>query len=168
MKKLIIVNGIMGVGKTTTCNELASILKPCVFLDGDWCWMSKPFVVNEQTQAMVLDNITHLLRNFLMCRQYEYVIFCWVLHRKEILDLILSQLADIGFEKYVFTLTASPEALTERLRGDVKNKLREPDIVQRSLERMHMYDKMDTVKIDVSSITPREAASRIAEAVLWH
>ena len=57
----------MGVGKTTTCRILRDRLDKCVFLDGDWCWDMHPFVVNAETKAMVLDNICHLLNNFLQC-----------------------------------------------------------------------------------------------------
>ena len=44
MKKLILINGTMGAGKTTTCQELLKILQPSVFLDGDWCWKMHPFI----------------------------------------------------------------------------------------------------------------------------
>ena len=65
MKKLIIIGGTMGVGKTTTGQALKKFLPRCAFLDGDWCWDMEPFVVTDETRAMVMDNITHLLRNFL-------------------------------------------------------------------------------------------------------
>ena len=61
MKNLIIVGGTMGVGKTATCRELQKILPRNVFLDGDWCWDMHPFVVTEETKAMVNGNIAHLL-----------------------------------------------------------------------------------------------------------
>ena len=38
---------------------------------------------------MVMDNITHLLNNFLHCSAYENVIFCWVMDRQAILDDLL-------------------------------------------------------------------------------
>ncbi len=74
-KKLIIVNGAMGVGKTTTCKELNKSLQNSVLLDGDWCWMMNPFVVNEENKKMVIDNITYLLRGFIRNSTIEYVIF---------------------------------------------------------------------------------------------
>ena len=40
----------MGVGKTTTCKELSKKLQNSVWLDGDWCWMIDPFVVNEENK----------------------------------------------------------------------------------------------------------------------
>jgi 2-phosphoglycerate kinase len=54
MKNLIIVGGTMGVGKTATCRELQKILPRNVFLDGDWCLDMHPFVVTEETKAMVM------------------------------------------------------------------------------------------------------------------
>ncbi|MEG1875672.1 MAG: AAA family ATPase, partial [Angelakisella sp.] len=57
MKTFIMISGTMGVGKTTTCRELQKILPRNVFLDGDWCWDMQPFVVNEETKAMVMKNI---------------------------------------------------------------------------------------------------------------
>ena len=63
-----------------------------VFLDGDWCWNMEPFQVTEETKAMVMNNITHILNNFLACSAYDHVIFCWVLHEQEILDTLLSRL----------------------------------------------------------------------------
>ena len=43
----------MGAGKTTVCQELKKLLPPCAFLDGDWCWDMEPFLVTEETKAMV-------------------------------------------------------------------------------------------------------------------
>lgn len=57
----------MGVGKTATCRALQDILERNVFLDGDWCWDARPFVVNEHTKRMVTDNIVHLLNSFIAC-----------------------------------------------------------------------------------------------------
>ena len=76
MKKLYLVGGTMGVGKTTICQQLKSELSNSVFLDGDWCWDASPFHVTEETKVMVVDNICHLLNNFLHCSAYDNVIFC--------------------------------------------------------------------------------------------
>ena len=43
MKRLFIIGGTMGVGKSTVCQELKTMLPNSVFLDGDWCWDSRPF-----------------------------------------------------------------------------------------------------------------------------
>ena len=43
MKKLYIIGGTMGVGKTSVCQQLKASLINSVFLDGDWCWDANPF-----------------------------------------------------------------------------------------------------------------------------
>ena len=86
MKNLVIVGGTMGVGKTATCRELQKILSRNVFLDGDSCWDMHPFVVTDETKAMVNSNIAHLLDGFLACPEFENVIFRSVLHEQQILD----------------------------------------------------------------------------------
>ena len=109
----------MGVGKSTVCRELTKLLTPCAWLDGDWCWMMNPFAVDDENIAMVTDNICHLLRGFLQNSHFEYVIFCWVIHEKAILDGLLAQLGDLDYSLSVITLSASPEALQARLLRDV-------------------------------------------------
>ena len=38
MKRLYMIGGPMGVGKTAACRQLQQLLDRSVFLDGDWCW----------------------------------------------------------------------------------------------------------------------------------
>lgn len=162
MKKLILINGTMGAGKTAVSMELQKLLTPCVFLDGDWCWSMNPFIVNDDTRRMVLDNICFILNSYLRRQEFEYVIFCWVMHQKEIIDSIFDKLDLQHSETQIFTLTLTEEALSKRLFLDISRGIREPDIIERSLVRLSLYDKMDTRKIDVSDITPLEAAKMIA------
>ena len=159
------VNGTMGAGKTSTCLQLLEKLQPSVLLDGDWCWKMNPFVVTEETKRMVTDNIAYLLRSFLLCSQCRNVIFCWVMHRESIMDDILKRLEGLQYEVYRFTLTVSRRALTERITRDIENGLRTPDVLNRSLERLPLYDSMATHKIDVSDVTPAQAAEVILNSL---
>jgi hypothetical protein len=163
MKNLIIVGGTAGVGKTMTCRELQRILPQNVFLDGDWCWDMRPFVVTEETKAMVDSNIAHLLNNFLACSEFENVIFCWVLHEQYILDNLISVLNLNGCTTHCFSLVSTEQALVERLNRDIAAGKRDSDITERSVAGIPLYDKLDTVKIDVSTSSPADAARRIAE-----
>ena len=67
MKTLYLIGGTMGVGKTAVCKQMKSLLNSSVLLDGDWCWDANPFQVTEETKTMVIDNICHLLNNFIHC-----------------------------------------------------------------------------------------------------
>jgi len=161
MKTLYLIGGTMGVGKTTVCRELKNQLPRSVFLDGDWCWDMNPFVVTEETKAMVLDNITTLLKNFLRCSAYDHVIFCWVMHQQAILDQILSRLDLTGVTVVPVSLVCSQEVLLQRLNQDVSAGLRQPDILLRSPQRLLLYDALDTHKIDTSCATVPEIVQAI-------
>ena len=67
VRRCILINGTMGAGKTTVCKELMRLLPHSAFLDGDWCWYSDPFTVNDRTREMVQQNIGFVLSNFLRC-----------------------------------------------------------------------------------------------------
>ena len=162
MKTLYLIGGTMGVGKTTVCRELKNQLPHSVFLDGDWCWDMNPFVVTEETKAMVLDNITTLLKNFLRCSAYDHVIFCWVMHQQAILDQILSRLDLTDVTVVPVSLVCSQEVLLQRLNQDVSASLRQPDILLRSPQRLPLYDALDTHKIDTSYA----AVPEIVQAIL--
>ena len=89
MKKLILIGGTMGVGKTATSSLLKQKLNQSVFLDGDWCWDMHPFVVNRETKAMVMNNIVYQLNQFISCSEIENIIFCWVMHEQSIIVMFI-------------------------------------------------------------------------------
>lgn len=163
MKKLYIINGTMGVGKTTVCRELQKLLPDNVFLDGDWCWDMSPFKVTDETKAMVMENITFLLNSFLKCSEFKNIIFCWVLHEQVIIDELLSKLDTESYEVKIFTLVADEEALKQRLQKDVADGKRQPDVIARSVVRIPLYKKLKTEKIATDSISAKEAAEIIAK-----
>ncbi len=163
MKRLIIVGGTMGVGKTASCRALQQIVPANVFLDGDWCWDARPFVVTDETKTMVLDNIRHLLSGFLRCAAYETIIFCWVLHEREILDDVLRGLPLDGVSVEPTVLVCTPAILRARLQADIDAGVREPDVLARSLARLPLYQKLGVPELDTSTRTPEETARILAE-----
>lgn len=168
VKNLIFIGGTMGAGKTAVARQLLKDLPACVMLDGDWCWMADPFVVNDETKEMVTGNITYMLSQFLDCAAYENVVFCWVMDHQSLIDELMMRLKEqtsVDFRFFDFSLVLSPEALEERLTKDVETGIREPDIIDRSIARQPLYNEIDSVKIDVSNCTPKEAAGQIIAAV---
>lgn len=160
-KKLIIINGTMGIGKTAVCKQLNKTLKDSVWLDGDWCWMINPFTVNEENKNMVMNNITYMLKSFLNNSSLKYVIFNWVIHEESIFDSILEPLKDIEFDVIKITLTCSEETLKKRIQKDIKNGLRDEACLERSIKRLKMYGNMDTEKIDTDELSIEEIVQEI-------
>lgn len=163
MKQVYLIGGTMGVGKTTTCRLLKEKLENSVFLDGDWCWDMHPFIVNEETRKMVMENIVFLLNQFIHCSAYQHIIFGWVMHEQSILDDITRQLDLMDCQLHAVSLVCSPEALKVRLQRDIDAGLRQPDVLDRSIPRLPLYDRLKTTKIDVSDCSPEQAAEQIMQ-----
>lgn len=165
MKNLIFINGTMGVGKTTISKELQKLLPNCIFLDGDWCWDMSPFIVTDETKKMVLDNISHLLNNFISCSEYKNIIFCWVMHEESIVDDVLSRLNKDDCMLHKFSIVCSEQTLISRITKDINQGIRKNDVIERSVPRLNNYFQMDTRKIDVSYISAKEAAEIIYKLI---
>ncbi|WMJ81658.1 AAA family ATPase [Clostridium sp. MB40-C1] len=165
VKKLIIINGTMGVGKTATSRELNKKLNNSVWLDGDWCWMMNPFTVNDENRNMVVNNITYLLRNFLNNSSFEYVIFNWVIHYEDIFNLVLQPLSDLEFEVIKITLICSKQTLKKRIINDVQFNLRDGKELNTSLQRLELYKNMNTIKIDTTNISIAGTVDKIIKIV---
>lgn len=163
MKTLIMINGTMGAGKTTVCKALYQKLDRCVWLDGDWAWMMHPFQVNESTKRMVIDNITHLLKNFLMQESFDVIVFNWVMDDETIWDTILKPLSDLTFQLKKFTLISDDSVLIERLKKDIIAGIRREDCIEKSLARQHRYQHMDTVKIKTDGKSVNEITEEIID-----
>ena len=150
MKTIYLVGGTMGVGKTSVCQRLKDELPNSVFLDGDWCWCASPFQVTEETKTMVLDNICYILNNFIHCSAYDTVIFCWVMHEQSIIDRIIKEIDTENCKVKKISLITDESSLRDRLTVDVTFGIRTADMIDRSVQRISMYQALDTVKIDTS------------------
>ncbi len=151
MKTLYLIGGAMGVGKTAVCREMKRALPNSVFLDGDWCWDANPFQVTDETKNVVVDNICYLLNNFIHCSAYENIIFCWVMHQQDIINSLLEKLDTKQCEVKIISLICDRETLKSRLQKDIDNGIRTADVIDRSIELIHLYKELKTIKIDTTS-----------------
>lgn len=155
MTRLIIVNGPPGVGKSTVCRQLYQRLDGAVWLDGDWCWLMHPWDYSAQNKAMVLENITFLLRNYLKSGSFRYIILSWVIPDEAIFRQILDRLGEADYYLFRLTLICSEAALRARMQQDG----REESVIERSVALLPRYRAMSTRQIDTTS--PNETVERI-------
>lgn len=125
-----------------------------------------PFIVNDETKNMVIDNISYLLNNFISCTEYENIIFCWVMHEQRILDDVLSRLNKHDCILYKFSVVCSEQSLIERITRDIRMGIRNEDVIKRSVPRLSNYYRMDTEKIDVSEISAKQVAEIIYNRII--
>ena len=161
MKNLYLIGGTMGIGKTAVCQSLKKKLDHSVFLDGDWCWDSDPFVVNNETKKMVMNNICYLLNSFLSCSVYENIIFCWVMHEQAIIDEIVSRIDLENTHLHCISLIGDENTVVSHLRNDIERGIREEAVIERSLSRLRCYDTLSTVKIDVTNLSLEQIVEKI-------
>lgn len=157
MKHVYLIGGPMGIGKSTICNQLNQDLDHSVFLDGDWCWNMDPFIVNQDTKNMVLDNITHCLNNFIHTPGIENIIFCWVMRKQDIIDQIIQKLDTEGVDIHLISLICEKEELIKRMLID----RRDNQTIRKSLQYLEFYKDLDTQKIDVTTLDVQKTIDKI-------
>lgn len=151
----------MGIGKSTITQELGKQTLNSVYLDGDWCWMINPFIVNNETKQMVIHNIQYLLNSFIKNTQIETIFFCWVMDEQVIVDKVLKGVNKESIDIYHFSLIASPETLRKNIKKDIKLNKRTPNDLARSLERLQKYNALDSIKVDTSEKNISEIVTTI-------
>ncbi|UQZ37325.1 nucleotide kinase [Paenibacillus sp. PK3_47] len=162
MKKLVIVNGTMGVGKSTVVSKLYKQIENSVWLDGDWCWQMNPWHVTEENKAMVMNNIHFILNQYLDNSGFDYIFFTWVVHKESIFEEILSGLKDNSYKLLKITLICSEEELLKRM---VKDKRNEKDM-ENSVNRLACYGTMNTHKLDTTGLEMDEIINELLRIVV--
>ncbi len=111
----------------------------------------QPFIVNDETKAMVVDNICHLLNSYLKCNVYKNIVFCWVIDEQNILDEITSKLKLSNVNVRVFTLMANKDSLVHRIDKDIKDGKRSTDVISRSIAKLQKYNTLNSTKINTNT-----------------
>ena len=109
--KVIILNGPMGVGKTTVGKYIADTNEGTAFLDGDWCLDLHPFVGNRETKAMAIDNILYIIKNYQKCSLCKMIVLTWLMDDEWVRRDIVDGISSMGLEVKYVTLMCEKDAL---------------------------------------------------------
>lgn len=163
-KTLVLINGTPGIGKTTVSRELHKTLEHSAWLDGDWCWMINPFVVNQENVTMVESNIATLLNRYMENSSIRYIIFNWVIPNNQIMDKIITSITVKSINVIKITLMCLPSMLEKRLRLDGRSDSKIKD----SIRRLSDYHSMDSIKLNTTDLSIQQTVDEILRIISMH
>lgn len=110
---------------------------------------------------MVIDNICFMLNQFIHCSAYENIVFCWVMHEQNIIDTILAGLDNTNCDIKVISLVCNQNTLRERIEKDIEAGIRTTDVIERSMKRIPLYEKLRTEKIYTDGKDSKQIVNQI-------
>ena len=167
MKKIVILIGANGVGKSTAAEAFMQQEEKCAYIDSDACRAMNPFPLTPATKKTVIENIYCLFRNYLLCVDIETIVFPYGFHgeRREIFDIVMKRLAEEGiiFEMITIVLKCSLEENIKRALADGRDQER----IERGIQNtFHFYDDFNGHSIDTTNLSPNEVVEQI-QAILY-
>ena len=160
--KVIILNGPMGVGKTTVGKLIAEKCPGTAFIDGDWCMDLHPFVGSRETKAMAVDNILHMIGNYMKCSACKMIVLVWLMDDPWVLQAITDGLASLQAEVKSVTLVCDRENLIRRWENDHNCEWRTDEWLKVSLASLPAFAAMENT-IDTVGLSVDRIAGRIME-----
>jgi adenylate kinase family enzyme len=116
--RIIILNGPMGVGKTTVGKAIANKYPGTAFIDGDWCLDIHPFIGNKETKTMAIDNIHHLIKNYTTCSECKQIVLVWLMDEQWVRESLISGIRDMGVDMIEINLWCDSKELEKRWTND--------------------------------------------------
>jgi hypothetical protein len=158
--KVIVLNGPMGVGKTTVGKYIADRNPGTAFIDGDWCMDIHPFVGKAETRAMAVDNILHMIGNYQECSVCSMVVLVWLMDDPWVIQRITEGLSALRAEVKSVTLVCDRETLIKRWKNDRDCEWRTDEWLDVSQKSLPGFASMDNVT-DTSGLSVEQVADLI-------
>ena len=162
--KVIVLNGPMGVGKTTVGKYIAERNPGTAFIDGDWCMDIHPFVGNAETKAMAVDNILHMIGNYRDCSVCSMVVLVWLMDDPWVIQRITEGLSALRAEVKSVTLVCDRETLIGRWKTDRNCEWRTDEWLDVSLKSLPGFASMDNAT-DTGGLSAEQVADMIMKEI---
>jgi GrpB-like predicted nucleotidyltransferase (UPF0157 family)/predicted kinase len=113
---IVIINGPLGVGKTSLSWSLVSRFERAALLDADYVCAIHPFEIYSPERIEYQRQALHLLAGFHIQHGYRDLVINGVFEQPEELAGLRQALSDLDDEIYAFRLVCSPQAAEQRIR----------------------------------------------------
>ena len=158
--KAIIINGPMGVGKTAVGKCIADRNPGSAFIDGDWCLDLHPFVGNQETKEMAIDNILHMMDNYQRCSFCRMIVLVWLMDDQWVRERILNGAAGMGLDVRSVTLVCNRDELIRRWTNDRTCEWRTEEWLGVSLKSLPAFEQAEDC-MDTSGYSIEQVAAMI-------
>ena len=161
---IIIINGSLGVGKTSVAEQLHHRFDKSVHLDGDAIGDVHPFEIYNDTRIRYLYQTLELLVGFHQQHGYPNFVINYVFESPESLQELLELLLPLNPSIHTYWLTCEKEEQAKRIRTRQRDELdwelnrfvELQEIQSRAAEQGFIGKRVDT-----SRLTPAEVADMI-------
>lgn len=116
MKKVSIIFGAPGIGKTTVAKILYQKILDSQYIDVDELWRINPFIVNDENKGLVETNLRQIYQSFYKHETLKHLIITWVVPTEGLRRLMLDWFCECQVEFY--RLIADEDIYLDRLLKD--------------------------------------------------
>jgi deoxyadenosine/deoxycytidine kinase len=165
---IIIINGSLGVGKTTLSDELLWKLDNTIMLDGDALGNVNPFDIYDQKRIWHLYKTIELLAAFHKKSGFKNIIINYVFESSQSLNELINLLKPIDDLIFVYWITCEKDVQEQRIKNRKReniewelNRFLELQEIQRKASTMGFIGK----EINSTHKTISEMANTIIEEI---
>lgn len=156
-KKLVMIAGPAGVGKTAVCKELFGRISGSAWLDADWCWMVNPYPGKTDEQKLYAEKaFGYILDGYFADVNTHTVLFSWLMHADSMFGRVTTQISHSDYQLIKVALVCDDDEYRRRMIAD--NRRAQQIDTRDSMEK---YLALSAEIIDTTHLSISETADRI-------
>jgi len=163
VKKIVMIAGPAGVGKTTVCQKLFKAINGCAWLDGDWCWMVNPYPgKTDEQKAYSLESFGRIIDGYFNDENTNIVFFSWLIQYDFMFELVTEKISYKTYEIVKIALVCDEKAYVQRLKDGNRseNKIN-------NLDDMEKYRSLNANVIDTTDLSVCDTVDKIM-SLIYH